>query len=137
MVLAHTVIASELINNFLGAGVLPNNCVIDRLTSVLIPHHRGLTLIGDAHCGNLVMVYLTVCHRHCNGFTHVIPNLSGVVFNPTCLGENLLVLKLPHRNDLASLIEKDSPGAGGALVDRHNVFTFNIQSCRMQGSSHE
>ena len=73
------------------------------------------------------MVYLTVCHRHCNGFTHVIPNLSGVVLNPACLGENLLVLKLTHRNDLASLIEKDSPGAGGALVDRHNVLALNIQ----------
>ena len=137
MVFTHAVIAGELINNFLGASILPDNCVIDRLTSVLIPHHRGLTLIGDAHCGNLVMVYLTVCHRHCSGFTHVIPNLNGVVLNPACLGENLLVLKLTHRNDLARLIEKDSSGTGGALVDRHNVFTFNIQSCRMQGSSHE
>jgi len=49
------------------------------------------------------------------------------VFTPPGLGENLLVLKLTHRNDLARLIEKDSPGAGGALVDRHNVLALNIQ----------
>ena len=94
-------------------------------------------MVGNTYGGDLVVVHFAVCHRHSHGFTHVIPNLDGVVLNPASLRENLLVLKLTHGDDRARLIEKNRAGTGGALVYRHNVLTLNIQSCRMQRSSHE
>jgi hypothetical protein len=40
----------------LGAGVLPDDRVVDRLAGELVPHHGGLALVGDADGGDLMAV---------------------------------------------------------------------------------
>src|SRR5690606_34330530 len=51
----------------------------------------------------------------------VAPDLHRVVLDPAGLGEDLLVLLLAGRDDLAGVVEDDRAGRGGALVDREDV----------------
>ena len=136
MVLANALFACELFNDFLGAGVLPDDCVVDGLTGVLVPHDGGFTLVGDADCSDFVVVDFAVCHSHCYDLTDVLPNLGCVVLDPAGLGEDLLVLELALSHVLARLVEQDRAGAGGALVDGEDVLAFDVEGCGVQRSRH-
>ena len=52
---------------------------------------------------------------------HVAPDLHGVVLDPPGAREDLLVLLLLDRDDLAVVIEQDGAGGGRALVDGQDV----------------
>ena len=136
VVLANTLFACELFNDFLGAGVLPDDCVVDGLAGVLVPHDGGFTLVGDADCSDFVVVDFAVCHSHCYDLTDVLPNLGCVVLDPAGLGEDLLVLELALSHVLARLVEQDRAGAGGALVDGEDVLAFDVEGCGVQRSRH-
>ena len=136
MVLADTLLARKLFNDFLGAGVLPDDCVVDGLTGVLIPHDGGFTLVGDTHGSDFVVVDLAVCHGGSHDLTHVLPNLDCVVLNPASLGEDLLVLELTLSHVLACLVEQDCAGAGGSLIDGENVLALGVEGFGVQRSRH-
>ena len=136
MVLANALFACELFNDFLGAGVLPDDCVVDGLTGVLVPHDGGFTLVGDADCSDFVVVDFAVCHSGCYDLTDVLPNFGCVVLDPACLGEDLLMLELTVRYVLACLVEQDRAGAGGALVDGEDVLALDVEGCGVQRSRH-
>ena len=136
VVLANALFACELFNDFLGAGVLPDDCVVDGLTGVLVPHDGGFTLVGDADCSDFVVVDFAVCHSHCYDLTDVLPNFGCVVLDPAGLGEDLLVLELALSHVLARLVEQDRAGAGGALVDGEDVLALDVEGCGVQRSRH-
>ena len=48
LVLVGTFVSGEFVADLLCSGVLPDDRVVDRLAGVLVPDHRGLTLIRDA-----------------------------------------------------------------------------------------
>ena len=45
----------ELIDDLVGARVLPDERVVDRLAGGLVPDHRGLALVGDPERGDVVL----------------------------------------------------------------------------------
>ncbi len=51
-----------------------------------------------------------------------MPDLLGVVFDPSRLGEDLFVFHLRLCCDGAVVVEEDAAGAGRPLVDRCDVF---------------
>src|SRR5690606_21220071 len=130
LVLVRTLVATELGDDLGGAGVLPDDGVVHRLAGVLVPHHRGLALVGDAHRGDVLVGEVAAGQRQADDLTGVGPDLLRVVLDPSRLGEDLLVLLLPDGVDLAGLGEHDRPGAGGALVDREYVVSHLLASPR-------
>ena len=46
--LVRALLPRQLLADLGRTSVLPNNCVVDRFTSVFIPHDGGLALVGDA-----------------------------------------------------------------------------------------
>ena len=114
-------VTTEFAHEVVGAGVLPDDGVVDRLSGLLVPQQGGLALVGDADGGDLVggdVAFL-------QGFPHdgldVGPDLLGVVFHPARFGEDLTVLTLVYRDDAPVPVEEDAAARRGALVDRGDV----------------
>ena len=110
-------VLGELIHDVLGAGVLPDDGVVDGLAGGPVPHHGGFALVGDADGGDVVPCQVRLGQRGSDDLPGVVPDFGGVVLHPAGLREDLFVLHLARRNDVAAVVEDDGPGAGGALVD--------------------
>ena len=104
------------------APVLPDDRGRHRLARTAIPQHRGFTLIGDAHCGDIARR----CTSGAQGFRHGrelrLPDFRGVVFDPAWPREVLCELALRQRGYPSFRIEQQRAGARGALVECENVF---------------
>ena len=107
----------EFVHDRLGAGVLPDDGVVDRLAGGLVPHHRGFALVGDADGGDVVPGQVRLGQGRADHLAGVVPDLGGVVLHPAGLREDLLVLHLAGGDDAAAVVEDDGAGARGALVD--------------------
>ena len=87
------------INDVLSPGVLPDNCVVDGLTGVLVPHNRGFSLVRNSQPCDVMPRQ----RRARQGFSHdlsgVVPNFFGVVLYPTGVRENLRMFALTLRHD--------------------------------------
>src|SRR5699024_12819387 len=53
------------------------------------------------------------------------PDFHWVVFYPTWFWVDLLKFALRHANDIGIVIHYDRAGAGGALVERNDIFFFS------------
>ncbi|GAA3071025.1 hypothetical protein GCM10020000_64550 [Streptomyces olivoverticillatus] len=113
-------VAAELLAQGVGTGVLPDDGVVDRLAGVLVPHQRGLTLVGDADRLDVGGGDARLLDGARDDFLDVGPDLLGVVLDPARLGEDLLVFLLVDGDDAAVAVEDDAAGGGGALVDRRD-----------------
>jgi hypothetical protein len=105
----------------LGAGVLPDDGVVDGLAGVLVPDDGGLALVGDADGGEVVGAEVVVPQHLGGDLLGLLPDLLGVVLDPAGLGVDLLVLHLGDAGRGAVVLEEHGPGRGGALVDREDV----------------
>jgi hypothetical protein len=103
------------------ARVLPDHCVVHRLTGRAIPQQCGLALVGDADRGEVAMRQACTAQRLGDDGLRVAPDLPRVMFHPAGLRIDLLVLHLRARDRSACAIEHDEARAGGALVDRADV----------------
>ncbi|GAA4945772.1 hypothetical protein GCM10023238_10130 [Streptomyces heliomycini] len=112
-----TDVAAELAAEGVGAGVLPDDGVVDRLTGVPVPQHGGLALVGDADGLDVVAGDAGLLDGSGDDLLDVGPDLGGVVLDPARLGEDLLVLLLVDGDDAPVAVEDDAAGGGGALVD--------------------
>ena len=121
LVLVGTLGAAEFLDDLVGAGVLPDDRVVDGLAGVLVPDDRGLTLVGDADGGHVAAGDVGLGHGLRRDLAGVLPHFCRVVLDPAGLGEDLLVLHLRDRDDLAVVVEDHASGAGRALVDRSDV----------------
>jgi hypothetical protein len=110
-------VAAEFPAEGVGAGVLPDDGVVDGLTGVLVPEESGLALVGDADGLDVVAGDAGLLDGSGDDLLDVGPDLVGVVLDPARLREDLLVLLLVDRDDTAVLVEDDAAAGGGALVD--------------------
>ena len=110
-------VAAELLAERVGAGVLPDEGVVDGLTGVLVPEQGGLALVGDADRLDVGGGDTRLDDRPGDDLLDVLPDLIRVVFDPARLGEDLLVLLLVDGDDPAVLVEDDAAAGRGALVD--------------------
>ena len=95
------VAATEFLDDLVGAGVLPDDRVVDRLTGLAVPHQSGLALVGDTDGLDVLLVQAGLRQRLGHDLADRVPDLHGVVLNPAGAREDLLVLLLAHRDDLA------------------------------------
>lgn len=106
-----------------GAGVLPDHGVRDRTAGGPVPDHGGLPLVGDADRRQPFRAGAGGVQRLPHHELDVVPDLLGVVLDPTGPGEDLPVLALGHGDDLPGPVEHDAPRGGGALVDGGDVLS--------------
>ena len=117
LVALHSPVRSQLLDDVLGAGVLPDDGVVDGLAGVLVPHHRGLALVGDAHGGNVVPGQVAAGQGNRDDFPDVVPDFDGIMLDPAGVREDLRVFHLPGGHHGAGMVEDDGPGTGGSLVN--------------------
>ena len=115
-------VAGQLAHEPAGAGVLPDDRVVDRLAGLAVPDHGRLALVGDADRLDVTRLDVGVGHRAVDHAPRVLPDLGRVVLDPARLGVDLLVLTLVDVTDVAVLVEQDEARAGRALVDRSDEF---------------
>lgn len=113
-------VAPELLAQGVGAGVLPDDGVVDGLTGVLVPEQRRLALVGDADGLDVVAGDAGLGDGSGDDLLDVRPDLVRVVLDPARLREDLLVLLLVDGDDPAVLVEHDAAAGRGALVDRRD-----------------
>jgi hypothetical protein len=119
-------VGRETVDDVLRAGVLPDDGVVDGLAGVLVPHHRGLALVGDAHRLDVVTGDVGLRQRLSDDLARVAPDLLGVVLDPARLRQDLVVLHLSRRDDPALVVEDDRPRARRALVDSDYIFGHEL-----------
>jgi hypothetical protein len=90
-------IGSELVASGRRPTILPNDGPAVWLSGLSVPGHDGFTLVGDADRGNIVVTDLSdhVAQR----CPHDIPDLAGIVFDPTGLWEVLGELAVRRNSD--------------------------------------
>src|SRR5205085_6357094 len=87
-------VARELAHQRAGAGVLPDDRVVDRLAGLAVPHDRRLALVGDADRGDVAGLAVGRRHRTADDLARAPPHLLRVVLDPTGARCDLLVLAL-------------------------------------------
>ena len=111
------------------APALPDDRVIDRAACLPVPKNRGFTLVGDADGRDIARVHARLGddlhhHRILRGV-----NLHGIVFDPPLPWVKLRKFFLRDACNILLMIEQDRARAGGALVERQNIFA-RIHSLR-------
>src|SRR5665647_3471209 len=86
--------AAELFDDLAGTGVLPHDCVVDRLSGLLVPDDRGLALVGDTYRDDVVLRLARIGKGEVDDLLHLDPDLQRVMLDPAGPGEDLLVLFL-------------------------------------------
>jgi hypothetical protein len=100
-----------------GASILPDKGVVDWLAGFFVPNDRGLTLIGDPDRFELFWVETFLVECLVDDELRVLPDLHGVVFDPTGLRIDLLVLFISLRYDIPVMVEDHESGSCGSLID--------------------
>ena len=130
-------VAAELPAERVGAGVLPDEGVVDGLAGVPVPQQGGLALVGDADRLDVGGGDTRLDDRAGDDLLDIGPDLGGVVFDPARLGEDLLVLLLVDGDDPAVLVEDDAAAGRGALVDGGDERALVVVSGRSRCGSSE
>jgi hypothetical protein len=107
--------------NLVGPGVLPHDRVVDRLARGLLPNHRGLALVRDAHRREIACLDLGLLQAAGDHILGALPDLHRVVLDQPGFRIDLLVLLLVDPDHLAAVVEDHEPRAGGALVQRSYI----------------
>ena len=68
--------------NRLGTAVLPDDGVMNGGASLAVPHHRGFTLVGDAHGADIARSQAGLGQRFLGGAQLGAPDLAGVMLDP-------------------------------------------------------
>ena len=103
------------------AGVLPNQGVHQRLSSLAVPHDSGLTLVCNSDCRQFSRAERFFLHRLADDFLGPAPDFFRIMFDPPGLGINLLMLSLGRGYDPPRPVKYDESSAGRSLIDRANV----------------
>ncbi len=105
-----------------GSPALPHDGVVNRLPGNLVPHHRGLPLVGNSQSHNIPIIQIVL--QHCLlGYRNLrCPDLRGIVLHPALFRKILGKLPLRRTDGVALLIVNHATGTGRPLVHRHDVF---------------
>ena len=113
--------AHELVCHGRGAAALPHNSVMDGLTAVAIPHHRGLALVGDADGGDGVgMDAAFELDLHHDGDLGR-QDFHRVLLNPTGVRVDVLDVTPRAGDDDAVLVHDERAHGRGARIERHDI----------------
>ncbi len=87
-------VAGKLCDVVVDTCVLPNNRVGHRLAGFSVPQNRSFALVSNADCCEIggAKIFLLQCLR--DDRLGGVPDLVGIMFNPSGLGINLFVLFL-------------------------------------------
>ena len=121
-------IRGQLVADLVSAGVLPHERVVDRLAGVSVPEHGGLTLVGDSYGRKVAGLDSGLVERALDDLLAALPDLLGVMLDPTRLGVDLLVLLLIEVHHVPAVIEDHETGTRGALVESSYVLGHILAS---------
>jgi hypothetical protein len=99
----------ELVAKAGGATVLPNHRVVNRLPGFAVPHHGGLSLIGDSNRRNVPRPRLGAAQDLDRHGDLGCPDFFRIVLDPSRARKNLFKFTLRHGLDRTFVIEKDRP----------------------------
>ena len=102
------------------ARILPDQRIGQGPPGLAIPQHGGLALVGDTQRRKVAGPQAALPHCLGNRLPGPEPDLLGIVFHPSGLRVDLLVLPLRAGNDPPGPVENQKPRAGSALIDRSN-----------------
>jgi hypothetical protein len=101
-----------------------------------IPDHGRLALVGDPDSRDVTPTDPRTLESGSHHLLRAFPNLHRIVFDPSRLRVDLLMLALIHRDDIALAVEDHGSRARCPLVDRQNEATHDRTSLRfLQRSS--
>ena len=118
-----------MLADFCGTTALPDNGVIDRLAGFFFPDNSGFTLVRNTDSCNLIGTDIGFRQHFYQRGALGGPDFHWVVFYPTWFWVDLLKFALRHANDIGIVIHYDRAGAGGALVERNDIFFFGHGMC--------
>ncbi len=101
-----------------GAGVLPDDRVVDGPAGAAVPDDGGLALVGDAEGGQVAGLEVELREGRADHGLGALPDLQRVVLDPPRLRQDLLVLELVAADLGAVMVEHHEAGAGRPLVHR-------------------
>ncbi len=108
-----------------GTTALPDNGVLDRFAGFFFPDLRGFTLVRITASCNLIGTDLGFRQHFYQRGALGVPDFHWVVFYPAWFWVELLLFALRHAIDIGIVIHSDRAGAGGALVERNDIFFFS------------
>ena len=118
----HIALAFQLFSQRSSLARLPNDSIVDRKTSILIPDDSCFTLVGDSDSFDLIRFYPTFDEGTCDNGLNRVPNFIGIMLNPSSLRENLSKFFLTGANFFSFFVKDDGAGTSSSLVDGHDVF---------------
>jgi hypothetical protein len=121
-------ILAQHVTDILRARILPDDGIEIRLTGLGIPHDGGLALVGDTHRGNITGLGAYLLHRCLDHVLCASPNLHRIMFDPTGLGVDLLVLHLVNADHPTTVIENHTSGTGRTLINCCCILSHFITS---------
>lgn len=105
---------------FGGANILPDNCVVVRISGFRVPQNGCFPLVCDANCRDSCRGKLEIIEHGGNGGLNAGPNLIGGMLDPSVFWENLLDLFAGEAQDVPFGVHNERPGGGGSLVNDKN-----------------
>ena len=99
------------------AAVLPDDRPVDRFACSLIPDKSGFALVGDPDRGNIRAGLPGPPDRGTAGLDRGVPQVLGVVLDPTAVRKVLRKLFLCGSHDSHGLVKNDGSGGRRALID--------------------
>ena len=93
----------------IGASVLPNDRLVDRLAGRFVPHNRRFALIGDADGRNVCGCQSRLRQHIAAGVQRGLQQVRSLMFNPTGLRIMLGEFLLRAMGDRHVRIEQDGP----------------------------
>ena len=95
----------HLLNHISCSATLPYNCRINRLSCLLIPHNRSLSLIRDSDSVNILCIYTDLTHGFCSHWNLGGPDFLRIMFHPAWLRVILFVLFLCYAAHISLFIK--------------------------------
>jgi hypothetical protein len=114
-------VAFKLFTDFVGAGVLPDDGVVEWFAGIFVPNDGGFALIGDTNSNDVGGGEVAFLHRAFDDVLGARPNFHGIMFHPAWFGIDLFVFQLVAADRLASVVEDHAAGTGCTLVNRGYV----------------
>ena len=120
-----TSLRGELIADFLGACVLPDDGFVHGLARFAIPDDGGFSLVCYTDGRDIGGRSTRLLHRVTRNRRYGRPDRLGVVLDPPGLRIDLRELLLIASNDAGVVIVDDGAAAARALVDGKQVLSFH------------
>ena len=105
----------------LGAPVLPDDGMVNRLAGPAVPEHRGFALVGDAHRPDVPGGQARAGQRLPRRGQLAAPDFHRVVLDPARPGIDLRQLLLGQRHHAAFFVKHNASRTGGSLIEGEKI----------------